>query len=104
MTQSKALELAKVMRSGSELSESVFARLLSEVEGLVQIELHKNTDWKDEGQLEVPHPFDRIYWIYIIAMVDLITGDLDSYKVTRALYDEAFRDYANFCMRERSVS
>lgn len=101
MLQDEALELARKLRQ-TDLGEDTLARFLSEIEGRIAIELHGITDWEDNGLLSVPFPYDRVYWLHLIAMVDFCEGNLELYEASHKEFCRAFEDYAKFCQQHRS--
>ena len=84
-------------------------RWLSELEGHILVELRSHDpealDFDGEkGEtltLSVPFPFDRLYWMYLVAMVDFWHGDITRYKESAELFDHAYESYAKWCKRER---
>ena len=99
MTQFQVIDVAKSLRS-STMSDDVLARMLSELEGRIEIELHGKTDWKDKGTLSVPNPYDRVYWTYLVAMLDLYDNHFDSYPKTYEEFCRAYESYANHCLQK----
>lgn len=55
----------------------------------------------EEITLSVPFPFDRLYWLYIVAMTDFVNGDVSRYTETASLFEDALEDYAKWYKRER---
>ena len=89
--------------------ETLKRRWLSELEGhiLVNIRNHDPEALNITGEadedipLSLPFPFDRVYWMYLAAMVDFFNGDTSRYEETATLADNALEDYAKWCKRER---
>ena len=84
-------------------------RWLSELEGqiLVSIQAHDPEELPISGEanetltLSVPFPFDRVYWMFLTAMIDFWGGDISRYQETATMADQALDDYAKWCKRER---
>ena len=84
-------------------------RWLGELEGRVMIELEGvspsalSTPEEDSEMpyLSAPYPFDRMYWLYIMAMLDYVNGDSARYANSAALFNTAYQAYAKWRMRER---
>lgn len=86
------------------LTESTLVRFLSDLEGSIATRIRREavkpsvrTPVKGEKlTLSVPAPFDRVYWTYLVAMIDLTVGDTKQYAVSKSLFDEAFDAYARW--------
>lgn len=100
MTQSEAIGVAKTIRP-TELADDILARFLSEIEGRVEIELHGNLAWEDNGLLSVRFPFCRLYWLHIVKMIDFVAGDAARYRESSALFEQAWQEYASYCFQTR---
>lgn len=90
--------------------ESIKKRWLSELDGRVRVELHDEaTDGISEfggstsldTQLAAPFPFDQMYWMYLIAMLDLANGDTARYLNSATMFNSAFENYAKWLIRRR---
>ena len=86
-----------------DLTDNILARFLSEVEGLVQRQVHNEDGPGAPAVLSVPHPFDRIYWIYILAMIDFTEGNKERYQMSDALFKQALREYASYYLKKREA-
>ena len=83
-------------------------RWLAELEGeiLVNVKKHEPEALTFRGEesetleLSVPFPFDRVYWMFLAAMVDFFNGDISRYEETAALADNALESYAKWYKRE----
>ena len=107
MTQKEAIALASTMRP-HVLPEELLSRFLAELEGRVETEIHKATGRKKptfvhtkNPRFSVGAPYDRLYWTYLVAMIDLTVGDMESYKLSHALFTEAYGAYARYYQRTR---
>lgn len=83
-------------------------RWLSELEGYILVNIQNHdpealgfSGEGEEHELSVPFPFDRVYWMYLAAMMDFWGGDVSRYAETAALAESALEDYAKWCKRER---
>ncbi|MBQ7317043.1 MAG: hypothetical protein IJW90_08000 [Clostridia bacterium] len=83
-------------------------RWLSELEGYILVNI-QNRDPEalgfsgngEDHALSLPFPFDRVYWLYLSAMIDFFNGDISRYEETATLADSALEDYAKWYKRER---
>ena len=98
MKTSEAIRVAKIIRP-TELGDDILARFLSEIEGRVAFELHHNTAWEDDGLLRIAFPYCKLYWMHLVRMIDFAAGDMARYKESNALFEQAFREYANYCQQ-----
>ena len=99
MKQMDAIRLAKNLRNSS-MTDDLLARMLSELEGKIEIELHGNLGWTDTATLSVPNPYDRVYWTFLVAMLDLYDNHQESFSKTYAEFCRAYESYANHCRRK----
>ena len=103
MTQKEAIELATTVRPHA-LSENVLKRFLGEVEGRIAVEVKKAAaPTAAVTTLSVPAPFDRLYWTYLVAMIDLAAGDTENYRISHALFEEAYNAFARWYQRTGKV-
>lgn len=102
MTTTEAIEIACALRSNESLDEPTLSNLLWELEGMLAVEVQGKSPSSltiADTDLDIPLPFDRVYWTYLVAMIDLATKDLDSYKVSYAMFCEARDTYARWYHR-----
>ena len=92
----------------NSLPPAVKLRFLGEAEGRVRVELldeapDGGADFDAETPVDTPltapHPFDRIYWLYLMAMMDYVGGNAARYENTAALFNAAYRDYGKYLKR-----
>ena len=103
MTQKEAIAMAGAMRRHA-LSDEMLARFLTELEGRIATRIRRETVEPHiscpvrgcNTALSVPAPFDRIYWTYLVAMIDLAAGNGEQYRISRELFEEAFDAYARW--------
>ncbi len=107
MTIETCMDLVNAMMPNS-LSEAVKLRLLGEVEGRVRVELLGeepdgatvfDASTPAATELSAPHPYDQIYWLYLLAMMDYMSGDLARYENTATLFNAAFQGYGKWLKR-----
>ena len=101
MTADKALELALTLRP-SELEREVLKTLLLELEEQLALEIRG--EWPCPRavtctDLKIPAPFDKVYWTYLVSMIDLAKGHTDAYRISDALYRESKDTYARWHQR-----
>ena len=107
MTRESCMALADALVPNA-VPVALKQRWLSELEGYILVEIHKHDPEAlsfsgngEEHELSVPFPFDRVYWMYLSAMIDFWGGDISRYEETATLADNALEDYAKWCKRER---
>ena len=98
MSVAEAIALALAVRATS-LDEGVLTQLLMELEGRIELELHEKESFAGSIQLSVPLPWSRVYWTYLVAMIDLAAGDMTLYERSHALFRSAFDAYARYLQR-----
>lgn len=88
-------------------------RWLGEIEGKIAVELQgrdPSTTNAFDGNtalttiLPVPHPYDQVYWMYLVAMIHYALGDAARYEQAAALFNAAYRDYAKWLKRKGDAS
>ena len=50
-------------------------------------------------QLSVPAPYDRLYWTYLVAMLEFVQGTPETYEFANGVFKEAYGEYARFLQR-----
>lgn len=107
MTYKEAIALASAVRPHA-VEEKLLQHFLTELEGRIAAEIRHEPVTGEVGavrgmsqRLSVQSPFDRVYWTYLVAMIDLTVGDAAAYKVSMALFKEAYKAYA--CHYQRTV-
>lgn len=91
---------------------TVKLRWLGELEGKVLVELFDESPAATRAitasnvtsaRLTVPHPFDQIYWMYLVAMIHYAGGQSERYEQAAALFNAAYRDFAKWQKRKGGV-
>lgn len=107
MTIQTCMDLVDAMVPNG-LPASVKLRLLGEIEGKVKVELHGDDPSaasafdgtvSPDTELCVPHPYDQLYWMYLLAMMDYVSGDLARYENAAALFNAAYQNYGKWLKR-----
>jgi hypothetical protein len=105
MTVNEVIDLTCALRP-NELDRTVLTRLLLELEALLAVEVRgegavppKHPHVAGRECLTVPAPFDRLYWTYLVSMIDLASGDSAAYRISEALFTEARDAYARWYQR-----
>lgn len=101
MMYDEVIRQACSMRT-NELDELTLTTLLFELENLLAVEIRgqkPDSPALMDTDLLIPPPFQNIYWTYLVAMIDLAARDLESYKVSYALFCEARDTYARWYHR-----
>ncbi len=84
-------------------------RFLGEVEGKVKVELLGESPeasipfdetTAETTELCVPHPYDQLYWLYLMAMMDYVNGDTARYENGAALFNIAYQNYGKWLKRK----
>ncbi len=105
MTKTEVLALVAELKPHDH-SDTVMLRWLEELEQKVALEIHGKMRggidplYNAKEQLSVSAPYDRIYWTYLIAMLDFVSGNLEHFESSNALFKEAYADYARFVQRQ----
>lgn len=72
---------------------------LKELEGKIQCEVYGKTDCEytipedADTQLSVLPPYDAIYGLYVMAMIDFFNREFDSYNNTLLLYRDLYNRF-----------
>ncbi len=108
MTIESCLQLVDTMLPNG-VASTIKRRWLSEIEGRVRVELLGlspaeirpfGADTPADTELCVPHPYDQLYWLYLMAMMDYMDGDEARYENSAALFNAAFQTYAKWLKRK----
>lgn len=108
MTIESCMNLVNAM-APSRLDDAVKLRFLGEIEGQVRVELHGelpdavaafDTSTPKDTELCVPHPYDQLYWMYLLAMMSYISGDIIRYENAAALFNAAYQNYGKWLKRK----
>ena len=108
MTIETCMNLVDAMMPNG-VESAVKLRLLGEIEGRVRVELLGEVP--DGGyeftertpmttELVVPHPYDQMYLLYLMAMMDFLGGDTAHYENSAALFNTVFQSYGKWLKRK----
>lgn len=104
MTMNQVIEYVDRVRPNVFTDEDKYS-WLSTLEGLIarrvrQEELEAMELPRDgDMELSVPHPYDEIYRLYAMAMVDVYNREYDQYNNTAALFEERLGQYEAWYIR-----
>lgn len=109
MTIAEVLQTADALRP-NKLSESIKLRWLSELEGRILTEIDgRNPETipllteKTPRILRLfaPAPYDRVYWTFLLKMIDYAAKDAAAYQMSAAVFNEAYADFAKWFHRTK---
>ncbi len=104
MTKSEVLAFVQSVKP-HELADAVMLRWLDELEKKIACEIHGRFAGEEQyvclaaDQLSVPAPYDKLYWTYLVAMLEFVQGTPESYEFANGVFKEAYGDYARFIQR-----
>ncbi len=106
MTVNECLEIVEPL-SPSAVGTDIRLRWLSELEGKIRVELlgesveGQSMLTADDGEEELiaPHPYDQMYWMYLLAMLFCASGEVARYENAAALFNAAYMGYAKLVKR-----
>lgn len=105
MKLNDAIRIADELRDNA-ISEAQKLIWINELEMKIQsLILHTAPDdmiiyeQVDDTELLVPRPFDKVYYLWLAAMIDYGNAEYDKYQNDKAMADAAYSDYAKWFMR-----
>ena len=82
------------------IPDSIKVRWLGELDGKIMLETMFRNDFSPyrfpedaDRNLIVSEPYDNIYTLYIIAMSDFFSGEMENYGASAALFDAAYAEF-----------
>ena len=114
MTRNEVITFVRQIKP-HDFENDVMLHWLDELEKKISVEIHQRytrTDGTDgllPDQLIVQSPYDRVYWTYLVAMIDFVTGSDDTYERSLIAFKEAYAEYARAvqraggCRKKRSL-
>ena len=108
MTIESCMKLVDAMLP-NRVEDSVKLRFLGEIEGKVKVELlgysPEETDTFDsetpgDTELCAPHPYDQLYWLYVLTMMDYLSGDLGRYENGATMFNAAYQGFGKWLKRQ----
>lgn len=108
MKISQVLAFVDKMKPGNPYDKETKLRWLNELEGDIQSrlfhtapqEIIQYTTADMDTELLVPVPHDKIYWMWVAAMIDFANGEYDRYQNTMQLVNDAWDTYAKWFHRK----
>lgn len=105
----KVYELITMVNSikSNSIPEDTKLRNINEVEARIFCDIYKKRpeEYCEKNSLSdelmLPSPFHKIYITYLLAMEELAAGEHEAYRTLMAEYEQAFSDYAKYCIRNR---
>ena len=107
MTIETCMNLVDTMKPNG-VERAVKLRFLGEIEGRVRVELLEeepdgqwdlDPDTATDRVLSAPHPYDQLYPLYVMAMMDYVGGDVARYENGAALFNAAYQSYGKWLKR-----
>lgn len=109
MTVRNSLQMADALVP-NRIGDEIKRRWLGDLEGMVRVELRgqsaneaeamtENGIVPSNGVLEAPYPFDRMYWLYLVAMIEYTHGDAARYANAASMFNAAYTSYAKWLAR-----
>ena len=107
MTIETCMNLVDAMRPNG-VETAVKLRFLGEIEGKVRVELlgeepdgeaDFDVETPTERELTAPHPYDQLYPLYVMAMLDYVGGNATRYENGAALFNAAYQSYGKWLKR-----
>lgn len=89
-------------------SEDTKTMWLNECEGMVQTEvllfasediLVYDFDADKDAELLVKPPHDKLYWVYLAAMIDFANGEYNKYQNTMQMFNNSFNEFMGWYAR-----
>lgn len=115
MTYQSCITMVDTMQP-NKVPTTIKKRWLSELEGRLQVEMEgaspeelyppeeaEELFIQDPDTLTAPFPFDNIYWMYLLAMLDFLAGDSARYENSAALFNSAYQNYAKWVARQQNA-
>lgn len=111
MTVGQAIKIVDMLKPGNSFSEKEKIRWLSDLDGLIKKETIDNhegsenikfngyNDSDTDTVLIAKEPYSDIYTHWLIAMIDLYSGELTRYDNDVSLFNEAKRRYVDYYNR-----
>ena len=99
LTINMAISQAQTLHPDT-IPDSIKVRWLSELDGKIMRETMLRNDFTpyshpedSDRELVVEEPYDNIYTLYIMAMSDFFSGEMENYGASAALFDTAYAEF-----------
>lgn len=108
MTLAQAIRMGDDMRKANSFSDELKTQWINEVEGTITTDVHLlsidevvvlNYEEHKDFALSAKPPYDKVYWAYLVAMIDYANGEYDRYENSCALYNKFIDEYKNWVSR-----
>lgn len=92
----------------NDVNEEIKLFWLNEVEERIASEIFKRSTSETKPlvslgeELSVPTPYQRLYVLYLEAMIAFSKGDHDSYFKINGEFEKAFSEYSRYVIRNRA--
>lgn len=90
----------KIKDRPADISKKFICMQLSELDKKISQELMQSNDFVPyrfpedaEKELIIKSPHDNIYYLYIIALIDFLNGELAEYSASALLFEQAYSEY-----------
>ena len=101
------LDMVDKIKPGNPYDTATKIQWLNELEGDIQSRLLKTapqeiiqyTEENLEETLLVPVPYDKVYWMWVAAMIDFANGEYQKYQNTLQMVNDAYDKYAKWFHR-----
>ena len=104
MTKNEVLNFVQSVKP-HEFEQAVMLRWLDELEKKIELEIHDKLLQKEgflcgaSDKLSVPSPYDKIYWTYLVSMIELVQGTPQTYEFANGVFKEAYSEYVRHLQR-----
>ncbi len=104
MTKNEVLSFVQSIKP-HEFEQAVMLRWLEELEKKIEFEIHdrfargESVQSTSTDKLSVPPPYDKVYWTYLVSMIELAQGTPETYKFANGVFKEAYGEYARYVQR-----
>lgn len=108
MTLRAVLAFVDKMKPGNPYDTDMKVQWLNELEGDIQSkllhtapqEIIRYTAEDLDEELLIPVPYDKVYWMWVAAMIEFANGEYDKYQNTMQLVNDAYDKYAKWFHRK----
>ena len=104
MTKNEVLSFVQSVKP-HDFEDAIMLRWLDELEKKIACEIHSRYAREEAflglgpDQLSVAAPYDKIYWTYLVSMIELAKGTPESYEFANRVFKEAYTEYARHVQR-----
>ncbi len=98
---SNALELHP-----DDIGDCIKSRWINELEGKIMREVMRKNNFKEysfpedgDKELIVKPPYDNLYELYLVAMSNFFSGNLNEYSASAILFEQAYAEFRKDYLR-----